>query len=125
MERWDEVWQEFRRNIASQPCCPEHPEYPYVRTLLLGVPNDVVDVSEQGFTVRSHHTMNEDFIPARRIEKWWQHLVAHGSASIHAGDPNNPRRWRARLVGALLTVGLPRHVKYAGGNTLEYIGEIK
>ena len=120
---WTEIWKELRRNIASQPRCPEHPEHPCVHTLLLGVTNDILAVREAGLLVRSHRTMNQDFIPARRIERWWRHLIAHGTASIQAGDPNNPRRWRARLVGAVLAAGLPGHVRYAGDNTLEYIGE--
>lgn len=123
MGNWNAVWEELRRNIDRQPRCAEHPEHPCVQTLLLGVTNDILEVSEAGLRVRSHRTMKEDFIPARRIEKWWQHLITRGSASIHAGDPNNPRRWRARLVGAILMAGLPRHVRYIGENTLEYSRE--
>ena len=123
MGNWYAVWKELRHNITSQPRCAEHPKYPCVHTLLQGVTNDIIDVSEAGLLVRSHRTMNEDFVPARRIERWWEHLVAHGSASIQAGDANNPRRWRARLVGAILVAGLPKSVKYVGDNTLQYVGD--
>lgn len=122
MESWSEIWQELRRNSLNLPRCSEHPEYPYFQTLVQGVPNDIVNVSEAGFLVRSHRTMNEDFIEAARFEKWWLHLVAHGSASIDVRNRNNPHRWRARAVGAMLAAGLPRHVRCVGESTLEYIG---
>jgi hypothetical protein len=122
MESWIEAWQELRRTIPGQPRCPEHPDYPCVHTLVQGVPNDIIDVSDAGILVRSHRTMNEDFIEAGRFERWWQHLIAHGSASIDVGDPHNPHRWRSRIVGAILAAGLPRHVRYTGGSTLEYLG---
>jgi hypothetical protein len=121
MERWPTIWKELRENILSRPKCPEHPDHPCVRTLARGVPNDILAVGEEGILARSHKTMNEDFIPARRFETWWNHLDEHGSASLRAGAANNPHRWRSRIVGALLAAGLADRVR-VNGDMLERVG---
>jgi hypothetical protein len=87
---WPTVWRELRERLAEQPHCPLHPEHPCVRTLAQGIINDLLDIDEGGLRVRSHRTDHEDIIDAHRFETWWCHLVAHGSASLHPGDSNNP-----------------------------------
>jgi hypothetical protein len=121
MERWPAIWKELRHNLSHQPRCPDHPEHPCVHTLVQGVPNDILEIRDDGILVRSHRTMNADFIPAHRVQRWWEHLATHGSASLHTGSENNPHRWRSRIVGAVVALGLPRHVRPVDGSTLELI----
>lgn len=110
-ESWSDVWRELRNNMRSQPPCPEHPEYPHVRTLHLGVINDIVEVAEHTLRVRSHRSRNEDTIEARTMETWWDHLLANGSASTDPDSANCPHIWRARVVGAILATCLPSRIE--------------
>ncbi len=88
-----------------------------------GVINDLVAIKESGIRVRSHKTFHEDMIEARRLKIWWERLVAHGSASLHAGDPNNPHPWRSSIVGALLLAGLPDRLQRVKSDTIEFVSE--
>jgi hypothetical protein len=118
---WELVWQELRSQLAAQPPCPQHPEHPHVSTVAQGVINDLLSIDEGGILVRSHRTQDEDFIEARRFAVWWNHLTTHGSASLHAGDPNNPHRWRSAVVGAMLLAGLPKRLRLVHGDTIELL----
>ena len=53
-ELWEEIWLELREALMNQPPCPNHPEYPCVRTLGQKVINDIVRVVIDGIVVRSH-----------------------------------------------------------------------
>ncbi len=97
----------------------QHPDYPHVRTVVQGVINDLLEIDEGGILVRSHRTNREDYIEAGRFRTWWEHLTIHGSASLHPGDPNNPHRWRSRVVGAMLLAGLPNRLRQVHGDTIE------
>jgi hypothetical protein len=121
---WETIWNELRGALAAQSPCPQHPKYPQVRTVVQGVINDLLSIDEQGILVRSHRTQHEDFIEARRFAVWWDHLTAHGSASLHPGDPNNPHRWRSRIVGAMLLTGLPNRLRLVHGDTIELLGQV-
>jgi hypothetical protein len=68
--------------------------------------NDVIDVSREGITVRSHRTKRDDFIGVSIFETWWEHLIEKGSASLRPGHSNNPHRYRSRIVGAIMAAGL-------------------
>lgn len=118
---WPAVWQELRDNLAKQPPCPDHPEYSHVRTLARREINDVVKADENGIVVRSHQTLNEDFIEASRFEMWWNHLVVNRSASLYSGRPNNPHPWRARIVGAIMATCLPDRIRMVNSNTIELV----
>jgi hypothetical protein len=118
---WEPIWEELRGALAAQPPCPQHPEYPHVRTVVQGVINDLLSIDERGILVRSHRTDREDYIEASRFRTWWDHLVAHGSASLHPGEPNNPHRWRSRVVGAMLLAGLPNRLRLVHGDTIELL----
>jgi hypothetical protein len=118
---WPAVWQELRDNLAKQPPCPHHPEYPHVSTLSQQVINDIIKVSESGILVRSHRTFHEDFIEASRFEIWWKHLDANRSASLYSGRPNNPHPWRARIVGAIMATCLPDRVRVVNSNMIELV----
>ncbi len=117
---WPEVWQQLCTSISQQPRCPQHPEYPCVRTLSLGIINDILEVSDEGILVRSHRTLHDDFIEASRFEVWWKQLSTSGQASLVPGGVGNPHRWRARIVGAIMATCLPELIKTVSPNTLEY-----
>ena len=118
---WPAVWQELRDNLAHQPPCPEHPEYPCVRTLAQGLINDIINVGENGIIVRSHRTLREDYIEASRFQTWWNHLVSKGSARLAPGAPNNPHRWRSRIVGAIMGTCLPNRIRVVGTGAIELV----
>jgi len=120
---WLAVWQELRDNVAKQPPCPQHPEYPHVSTLSQRVINDIVEVGENGILVRSHRSNNEDFIEARRFKTWWNHLVTYGSASLDPGGSNNPHPWRSRIVGAIMAICLPDKIRVVDSSTIELVQE--
>jgi hypothetical protein len=120
--QWPAAWQEIQRNIAKQPRCPQHPEYPTVSTLAQKSPNDIISITDKGILVRSHKTMREDFIEVRRFEIWWDYLTQNGSASLKPGGTDNPHPWRSKIVGAILAAGLPKVIKAADANTLKSIG---
>ena len=42
---WPEVWQRLCASISQQPRCPQHPEYPCVRTLSQGIINDYLKLA--------------------------------------------------------------------------------
>jgi hypothetical protein len=104
---WEEVWQELQNNLKLQPPCDEHPEYRCIYTLKQDVPNDIMRVGDDGVLIRSHSTMQEDFIKVEVFRTWWEHLRNHRTASLVEGDPNNPERWRSRVVGAIWFRCLP------------------
>jgi hypothetical protein len=109
---WQQVWQELRDALLLQPRCPDHPEYPCVRTLRQGIVNDIIRVGPDGVLVRSHQTNRDDFIEADRFRVWWDHLQRFGTASLAPNDQNNPNPWRARIVGAILAGCLPARVRW-------------
>ena len=119
--QWQTVWKELRDNLAKQPHCREHPDYPCVKTLAQEITNDMIEISEEGITVRSHRTYREDFIEARRFRIWWNHLISKGSASIKPGDANNPHPWRSRIVGAIFAHCLPDRIRVVDNNCIEFI----
>ena len=116
---WSVVWQELRENLVKQPPCPDHPEYPHVRTLVRHVINDVIEVCEHEICVRSHLTSHPDPIKAGRFKIWWDHLVAKGSASLSPGDPNCPHPWRSCIVGAIIATCLPHRIRVVSPSTIE------
>ena len=105
---WEQVWRELRDVLLLQPGCPDHLEYPCVRTLVQGVVNDIIRVESEGVLVRSHRTNRDDFVEVNLFRVWWDHLQNVGTASLEPGNQNNPHRWRARLVGAILARCLRR-----------------
>ena len=109
---WEQIWLELRKELAKQPHCEEHPTLPCVRTLIQRVTNDIIEIAETRIRVRSHRTNRIDDLPAERFECWWDYLQKHGSASLKPGDPNNPHRWRSRVVGAILAACLPKRVRF-------------
>jgi len=113
---WPEMWQELQTKLRKLPPCPEHHQYPCVRTLAQGVVNDIVDVSSKGVKVRSHRTEATDSIKKSIFERWWNHLVAEGSASLRPGDSNNPDAYRSRIVGAILAACLPDKIRVDDDN---------
>jgi hypothetical protein len=48
---WEETWLELREQLERQPACPDHPEYPCVRTLDQEVINDIVRVTDDEVVV--------------------------------------------------------------------------
>jgi len=120
---WQAVWQELRDNLAKQPPCPHHAEYPHVSTLSQRVGNDIVEVGGKGILVRSHRTHREDFIEMSRFESWWNHLVVRKSASLYPGHPNNPHPWRSRIVGAIMATCLPERIRVVNSNTIQLVQE--
>jgi hypothetical protein len=110
---WQTVWQELQDNLTNQPRCNEHSDYPCVKTLSVGVINDIVVISSSEIQVRSHRTRNLDTIKASKIEKWWKQLVAKGSASLKPGHPNNPDPYRSRIIGAILVTCLSDRILLA------------
>jgi hypothetical protein len=119
---WAIIWQELRCNLSKQPVCPQHTDYPHIRTLAQKVINDVLSVSEQGIVVRSHRTRHNDFIEEERLKVWWEHLTTVGSASLKPGSENNPHPWRSRIVGAIIATCLSSRIRILDHNTIEYIG---
>ena len=122
MPKWNAVWLDLQARFASFPECKQHPDYPTVRTLAQGSVNDILEINEIGLVVRSHRTMNDDFIEVNRLRVWWDHLVEFGTASLKPGDANNPHPWRSRVVGALITRGLPTLVRVVNQNEIALIG---
>lgn len=118
---WQLIWKEMQNNLISQPRCPEHPEYPCVKSLSQGVINDILQVDMKGILLRSHRSNNEDFIDAKRFETWWNHLKDKKSASLTPGDPENPNPWRSRIVGAIIAACLPKKIRIIGSNIIELI----
>jgi len=121
IELWSEVWQELQTGLMNLPRCPEHPQYPCVRTLAQGVVNDIVGVSSEEVKVKSHRTRATDSIEASRFKRWWNHLVAEGSASLRPGDSNNPDPYRSRIVGAILAACLPDKIKVENSATIKLV----
>jgi len=109
---WEQVWQELRDALQLQPRCPDHPEFPCVRTLGQGVVNDIIRVEPVGVLARSHRTNRDDFIEVDRFRVWWDHLINVGTASLTPGGQNNPHLWRSRLIGAILARCLPARVRW-------------
>jgi hypothetical protein len=122
---WQSIWKEMQNNLINQPRCPDHPEYPHVRSLAQGVINDILEVDEKGVRIRSHLSDNEDFIDAERFEIWWNHLLDYKSASLVPGAPNNPHLWRSRIVGAIIATCLPDKIKIVDPKTIELNVEVK
>lgn len=119
MDEWDEVWAELRDNLSCQPWCPQHPEFPCVRTLGQGaVVNDILRVDPHGIQVRSHRTSNPDVIPASSFRAWWDHLQQYETAALDPNDANCPRSDRAVLVGAILACCLRDRVEYREGGQI-------
>jgi hypothetical protein len=118
---WADLWQELRQNLHAQPRCQVHPKYPCVSTLAQGVVNDIIEIGDQGITVRSHRTLRKRLIRATQLKAWWDHLLVVGSASLTSRSPNCPRTGHARVVGALLAAGLPNRIRVVDHNTIELI----
>jgi len=118
---WLSVWRDLQSNLARQPSCPDHPEYPHVRTLARGSINDIIRVGEDGVTVRSHQTFRERFVPTKQFEAWWNHLTVQGSASLTSRSPNIPRTGHARVVGAIMAACLPERIKVIDHNTIALV----
>jgi hypothetical protein len=110
MRQWIDIWHELRQNLAHQPRCPEHRDLPGVRTLIQGTMNDILDIQQDGITIRSHRTNRTDSIPAAQFAAWWEYLVANGMASIRPGAAHNPHADRSSVVGAILVRCLPTQV---------------
>jgi hypothetical protein len=108
---WPAVWNELRRNVAALPPCPSHPQHPHVTTLRYGVINDVLQMSREGITLRSHRTSAERFVSAGVFEAWWRRLQECGRVSL--GSP--PRTDNSRVVGAILAAALPDRVRVVDG----------
>lgn len=119
MSNWLEVWRTLRNNLRNSPRCPNHPDYPQVKTLSQGVVNDLIAVEENGIRVRSHRTSNEDYIEESRFKAWWDYLVENGSASLFPGHENNPHPWRSRVVGAIFAAGLPDRIQIVNSSVIE------
>lgn len=107
---WPIIWQELRGNLADQPPCADHSEYPHVCTLVHGNINDIIQVNEDGVTVRSHKTFGKRAITEKVFKVWWNYLVENGFASLSPGAPNNPRSGDSRVVGAIIAACLPGRV---------------
>ena len=118
---WSIIWRKLRKCLLNQPKCPEHPQYPHVKTLVLKVINDIISVNENGVIVRSHRTYHEDFIEAERFEIWWKHLISKGSASLIPGDENNPHPWRSCIIGAIFATCLPDIIKVKDKSVIQLI----
>lgn len=118
---WSSVWQELRDNLAKQPTCLDHPEYPRVSTLALQVINDIIEILESGIRVRSHRTLHKDLIKTRIFEIWWNHLVANKSASLCPGHRNNPVARRSSIVGAIMAKCLSDRIRVVNSNTIELV----
>ena len=123
MSDWTTVWSELRRNLQDQPPCPEHPEYPYVRTLVTRVINDVIHVGEDGIIVRSHRKLNERFITEKIFRTWWQYLEQYGLTSLKPGADNNPRSSHSCIVGAIMGTCLPNRIKIVNKNLIEFVNQ--
>jgi hypothetical protein len=119
VEPWETIWEMMRKNLATQPRCPDHPEYPIVKSLAKGVINDLIEINIGGIKLRSHQTNNIDFIEAERFKIWWNHLLENGSASLIPGGKNNPHLWRSRIVGAIMTTSLPDKIRTVDTKTIE------
>ena len=109
-DQWTRVWSDLRANLAARPRCPQHPGLPCVSTLANRVINDILDITDEGITVRSHRTRRSDVIPASVFRRWWRHLETGSPASLRPGAPDNPDADRSRVVGAILVTCLPRLV---------------
>ena len=108
---WAAVWDELRRNVAALAPCPSHPQHPHVTTLTYGVINDVLRISREGITLRSHRTLSERFVPARVFETWWQRLQECGRVSL----ASPPRTENSRVVAAIIAAALPDRVGFVDG----------
>src|SRR6185437_13194686 len=72
-EGWKQVWGELCDELNGQPRCPEHPQFPCIRTLGQEVVNDILQLDEDSVRVRSHRTA------VRRTRTSFQHRrSAHG-----------------------------------------------
>lgn len=118
---WTTVWQELLDNLSRQPRCPEHSEYPYVKTLYKRWINDIVEVRKDGILVRSHESDNEDFIKSSIFKAWWNHLITNKTASLKPDHPNNPHSDRSRIVGAIMATCLSDKIRVVNHNTIELI----
>jgi hypothetical protein len=89
-------------------------QHPHVKTLVQEVTNDIVEVSPDAITVRSHLTMKPRLIPQSAFRQWWEYLLKNGSASLNPDVedcPEGPRLRRSRIVGAIFVIGLPSRVE--------------
>jgi hypothetical protein len=112
---WKAVWKELCRELSELPRCPIHSSLPHVKTLSRGIINDILDISEDGLTVRSHQTLRGRFIPASRFERWWWKLRTSG----HANPSAPPATQDSRVVAAVLAAALPHRVCVTDGGILE------
>ena len=115
---WSVVWGELRRNVAALPPCPLHPQHPHVPTLTYGVINDVVRMSRDGITLRSHRTSSERFVSASVFETWWGRLQECGRVSL----ASPPRTDNSRVVAAILAAALPDRVGVVDGSLVLFAG---
>jgi len=108
---WPAVWNELRWNLAALPPCPSHPQHPHVTTLGYRVINDVLQMSRDGITLRSHRTFSERFVSVSAFEVWWRRLQECGRVSL----ASPPRSDNSRTVGAILAAALPDRIGFQDG----------
>jgi hypothetical protein len=118
METWDQIWEEIRTAAIGLPRCPNHPEFPCVRTLRRPVINDITHVDLAGIWVKSHISNKNDKISVAAFRRWWSYLQQNNSASLNPGDENNPRSMRSVLVGAILVACLPDRIAFDGSDSI-------
>jgi hypothetical protein len=108
---WSEIWLLLLKNLDNQPKCPDHPNHPMVKTLSLGVINDIVHSDQERIILRSHRTGKEDPLKASHFKIWWNFLTEHGKASMKPGDPNNPSAYRSCIIGSIFVKCLPELIE--------------
>ena len=117
-QSWPQVYPKMRQNLLALPRCTRHPDYAHVKSLAQSVVNDIISVDDRGIVLRSHRTNVIDQIPVERLEKWWEHLLANGSASLVPGGDNNPDPWRSRIVGAIMATALPDEIDIESNHSI-------
>jgi hypothetical protein len=117
MRNFEEFYEKLQTGLRNQPKCPDHPEYPCVRTLIQEVPNDIIKIESEGITVRSYRTENNDIISKEVFRDWYTWLFEERrTASLNPDDnQNNPNRDRSRIVGAIIAKCFPDIIKKEDG----------
>ncbi len=114
-DSFEMVWAELRAALSRQPRCPEHPEYPCVRTLKGQVANDVLNISAGKIDLHSHRKGSQEkrTIEMSCFRTWWEYLVKNGTASLDPDDRiNTPHRRNPKIVGAIWAHCLPERIEY-------------
>ncbi len=115
---WPALWRELRHNLEKLS---------YVRTLDLGVLNEIIEVRETGVRLLSQQSRSNAprLIKEGTFKAWCEHLLQNRTASLVPGNPNNPRSSHSRIVGAILVTCLPDKVRVVDpdkADTIELIG---